>query len=164
MLARFSLLSAACEASSSPFCLLASTRSSSSCLVCSDFFFSRACSLAFSCGREGEDRRRGEVGREWEGSRGEEGREQEGSKGRGVEGEEVARVGGEGGGVRTGSGLHTHYTGHVVPECVGGVTHLLELVVFHLDLGVVLDALFGVVLSNQTVVLCQQSGALLKAV
>ena len=93
---------------------------------------------------------------------GEEGRK--GGNGRGVEGEEVARVGGEGGGVRTGTRLHTHYTGHVVPECVGGVTHLLELVVFHLDLGVVLDALFGVVLSNQTVVLCQQSGALLKAV
>ena len=91
-------------------------------------------------------------------------RGEEGGNRRGVEGEEVARVGGEGGGVRTGTRLHTHYTGHVVPECVGGVTHLLELVVFHLDLGVVLDALFGVVLSNQTVVLCQQSGALLKAV
>ena len=75
----------------------------------------------------------------------------------------MARVGGEGGGVRTGTRLHTNYTGHVVPECVGGVTHLLELVVFHLDLGVVLDALFGIVLSNQTVVLCQQSRALLRA-
>ena len=55
-------------------------------------------------GQEGEDRRR---------------REQEWSKGRGVEGGKVARVGGEGGGVRTGSRLHTHYTGHDVPACAG---------------------------------------------
>ena len=63
-------LRAACEASRSPLCLVASPSSSSSCLVCSDFFFRRVCSLAFSC----------VMGREEEGSVEREGEKREGKR------------------------------------------------------------------------------------
>ena len=59
-------LRAACEASRSPLCLVASPSSSSSCLVCSDFFFRRVCSLAFSCEMGGEKESAEGKGKEWQ--------------------------------------------------------------------------------------------------